>query len=39
MKIEYDYYFHIEYTIIEGVCQPLYMFNTTETIHSLTKMV
>jgi len=39
MKIQYDYYFRIEYKIVEGVCQPLDMFNTTETINSLQKMV
>ncbi len=39
MKVQYDYYFRIEYRIVQGVCQPLDMFNTTETINSLQKMV
>lgn len=38
-KIEYDYYFRIDYTIINGVCQPLHLFNTTETIHSIENIV
>jgi hypothetical protein len=38
-KIEYDYYFRIDYTILKGVCQPIYFFNTSETIHSIENTV
>jgi len=38
-KSKYDYYFRIDYTIINGVCQPLHLFNTTETIHSIENIV
>lgn len=39
LEVKYDYYFLIDYTIIEGICQPIELFNTTETINSIENMV
>ncbi len=36
---QFDYYFRVEYTIIESACQPVYTFQSSETIDSLEQIV
>lgn len=36
---EYNSYFRMNYIINKGICQPLHMFNNSQTINSLEKMV
>ena len=39
MNSSYDYYFRIEYTILDSPCQPLNTFQTIEALDSLEQMV
>jgi hypothetical protein len=39
MNSQYDYYFRIEYTILESPCQPINTFQTVETMEALEQIV
>lgn len=38
-KIDYQYYFRIDYIIRDDICVPIYMFNTTKNILSIQNLV
>jgi len=38
-KDEYDCYSLVEFNVLNGTCQPIYKFNSTETVQSMENTV